>query len=66
METGNRLTADRGKGDGVMLERRGRDQSKNMYELPMDMDNGVAIVGVGESDLDGGGQRGKIGMTVIE
>ena len=40
METWNRLTADRG-GRGTMVERRGRDWSKNMYEWPMDMDNGA-------------------------
>ena len=50
---------------GVMGERRGSVQSRNMYEGPMDMDNRVetdcmGVGGVGESN------RGKIGTTVIE
>ena len=50
-----------------MEERRGRDESKNMYEGPMDMDNDVGIVSgsrrwAGEKREN----EGKIGKTVID
>ena len=52
METWNRLTVTRrGWRKGIMEERKGRDYIKNMYEWPMDMDNGVELtVGVGGWD----------------
>ena len=50
-----------------MAERRGRDQTKNVYELPMDMDNSVGVDcgsgGVGRVEKSKGG---KIETTVIE
>ena len=53
-------------GRGIMVERRGRDKSKNMYEWHMDMDNSVGLtVGAG-GGLGGGGQRGKIGTPLTE
>ena len=51
-----------------MVERRERDQPKNMYKWPMDMNNSVGTdCGSGE----GGAvrwrrEKGKIGTTVIE
>ena len=56
-----------GGGRGIRVERRERDQSKNMHEWPMDMDNGVGIVC--GSGVGGRGRReqwGKIGTTIIE
>ena len=50
-----------------MVERRRRDNSKNMYEWPTDMDNSVGIdwgsPGVGWVEE---GKGGKIGTTVTE
>ena len=53
MESWNRLTAVRGdKGGGDWLKDEGFSQ-KNVYEGPMDMDNGVGI------DYGNGGQAGQ-------
>ena len=48
-------------GSGEWWKEGGRDQSKNMYERPMDMDNGEGIDcgSAGGAWLVGGGQRGK-------
>ena len=46
-----------------MGERRGRVKSRNMYEGPMDKDNGVGGLHVGEGEWAGQGRamRGKRG-----
>ena len=36
-------SGQRGWREGIMVERRGRDQTTNLYEGPMDMDNSVGI-----------------------
>ena len=57
----------RGRGRGIMVGRRGRDQFKNIYEWSMDMDNGggtdCGSNGIGSVEE---GKGGKIGTTVIE
>ena len=41
------------------MERRGKDWSKNMYESPTDMDNGVGLTVEQGGGLGREGQRGK-------
>ena len=49
-------SGQRGGARGIMVERRGRDQTKNMYEWLTDMDNSVGI------DCGSGGGMGRIGQ----
>ena len=44
---------------GIMVERRGRDQTKNMYEWLTDMDNSVGIDCGSEGGMGGEGQKEK-------
>ena len=46
--------------------RRERDWTKNIYDWPTDMDNSVGIDCGSGGGMCRGGQRGKIGTTVIE
>ena len=52
-------TDQRGGGKGIMVERRGRNYSKNMYEQSMDMENRVWTDCGSGGGLGGGEQRGK-------
>ena len=54
----------RGGKSGIIMERRGRDQTKNMYEWPINIDDSVEIdCGHGGKDGMGrGGQREKLGQ----
>ena len=44
METWDRLMVAREEGgEGIMVQRKGRDLTKNVYIWPTDMDNSVGI-----------------------
>ena len=64
-----KISAIEGRGRGIMVERRGRDQTKNMHGWPRDMDNSVGIDGrIGGEGVEWveEGKGGKTGTIVIE
>ena len=66
METWNRLTAVGGEVGGGISGRKGKGLVREHIWMIMDVDNGEGIDCGREGGLGRGGQRGKIGTTVIE